>query len=226
MDFMSNGAYGKSTMVSVFLHSALIAAFLLVPPSTLVEKVKSMTTVEILPAPAPPKPLEKLELPKPDTKPEPQNQVKSEQAASDPEPARFADALPGEAASLTSVALKSGTGTGIPSSTGIPPGKTYGGTGGSGSGSAAASRVYAPKPAYPRDAKAAGWEGSVVLKIRINADGSVTVLSVLQAGRADVSEAAVQAVSGWQYLPARDESGVPVASTRNIRVNFDLRDEG
>lgn len=220
MYVLVNSPYGKSSMLSLFVHSLLIAAFILIPPTIPAEKEKNLAVVEILPS----VPEQKITPPGQDARPEsaPRPEAQNQQPSMEAEPAPQAEALPGEASTPTSVGLRSGTGTGIPRMTGIPPVRS-GGTGGGG-GYAAAAAVYAPKPAYPPAARKDGWQGSVVLQIRINADGSVTVLSVLESERDDVKDAAVQAVTTWQYSPDRNGSGIPVSSVRNIRVNFDLTD--
>lgn len=223
MRFPKNSVYGKSTLTSVLVHGALIVAFILIVPNQPAISSKNVTAVEIIPPPTPQRPQEVLpkQMPTPDT-PSPTNS-RTEQAAGEPEPAHFSDALPGET-SANSVALRSGSGTGIPSSTGLPPVKTGNGSGTGSGGSMAVAAVctYAPKPAYPRAAREAGWEGTVLVRIRINTDGSATVLSVRQGGRDDVNAAAVEAAAARQYKPARDANGVPISIVRDVRVTFDL----
>src|ERR1700682_4219807 len=53
-------------------------------------------------------------------------------------------------------------------------------------------------PIYPSNAKRAGIEGDVVLRILIGADGHVTVLDVV-SGNSMLRDAARQAVLQWQY---------------------------
>lgn len=225
MDLLVNSPYGKSSMLSLFVHSLLIAALIAMPPAVPAEREKNLAVVEILPTP--PVPEQTITPPRQDTRPdsaprpEAQNQP-AEQPSLDAEPAPQAEALPGEASTPTSVGLRSGTGTGIPRMTGIPP--VRGSRAGGGSAAASASAVYAPKPAYPPAARKDGWEGSVVVQIRVNADGSVTVLSVLESARDDVKEAAVAAAAARQYSPERDANGIPVSVVRNIMINFDLTD--
>jgi protein TonB len=217
-------------MLSVFLHCLLIAAFLAIPPATPIDRQQNLAEVEILPVPPAPEPLVTPSEPEartelPSEPQEAQNQPMSSEPAmvGEAEPAPQAEALPGEAGMPSSVGLRSGKGTGIPRVTGIPPVRA-GKAGSGGGGFVAATAVYAPKPTYPPAAKKDGWEGAVVLQIRINTDGSVTVLSVLEGDRDDAKDAAVQVVSTWQYSPDRNESGIPVSSVRNVKVNFDLKD--
>jgi protein TonB len=230
LKLLVTSTYGKAAMLSLFLHVLLLAAFLAMPAAP-AKVEKNLAEVEILPVPPeqqplvePPKPEEKTDTPpQQEAAPTEANQLSNADAPSEAEPAPQADALAGEEGMPNSVALRSGKGSGIPRVTGIPRVKAAKAGSGSG-GAAAAAVVYAPKPAYPATAKKDGWEGSVMLQIRVHTDGSVTVLSVLESEREDVSAAAVQAVSNWQYSPDRNESGIPVSSVRNIRVNFDLRD--
>lgn len=237
MNFLTNSPYGKSTVTSLLIHGALLVTFMLMPPTPPVNSATNVTTMTVVPEPKPevvPPPEEVKPIP---TEPLPQEQQvaaekqtqplqKQAPAAGQPSPAPQAAALPGESAE--SVALQSGTGTAIPTMTGISSaspsvvGVPNGTPGGTGRGSVAASRTYGPKPSYPSAAREAGWEGSVVLRIRINTDGSVTVLSVREGGRDDINTTAVQVVSTWRYSPKYDDNGVPVASVRDVRVKFDL----
>ena len=230
MTLLVNSTYGKSSLLSVFLHILLLAAILAIPPAAPVEQPQQLAEVEILPVPPTPEPLvppsepeARTELPSQpqETQVPSENQPLSSEAEAEAAPQM--EALPGEASMPSSVGLRSGKGKGIPRVTGIP--RVKAGNAGSGSGGAvAATAVYAPKPSYPAAARKDAWEGSVVLQIRINTDGSVTVLSVVESGREDASAAAVAAVSGWQYSPNRNANGIPVSSVRNVRVNFDLED--
>jgi TonB family protein len=76
-------------------------------------------------------------------------------------------------------------------------------------------------PKYPEAARSAGVEGTVVLDVLIDEKGQVTDIQVLRGLPLGVSEAAVNAVSRWQYRPARGRTG-PVASRKTVRVQFSL----
>jgi TonB family protein len=84
---------------------------------------------------------------------------------------------------------------------------------------AALEKKVAPK--YPEAARSAGVEGTVVLDVLIDEKGQVTDIQVLRGLPLGVSEAAVSAVSRWQYRPARGRTG-PVASRKTVRVQFSL----
>jgi TonB family protein len=74
------------------------------------------------------------------------------------------------------------------------------------------------KPVYPADAKRAGIEGDVVLRILIGADGRVTVLDVV-SGNQMLRDAARQAVLQWGY-ETYDRNGQISEVVTLARVQF------
>ncbi len=78
-----------------------------------------------------------------------------------------------------------------------------------------------PPPDYPEEARKAGREGLVVLKIVIDEQGRVTAVSVVR-GEEPLTSAAVQAVSRWRYEPAT-LGGTPISIYRIVKVPFRLR---
>ncbi len=81
-----------------------------------------------------------------------------------------------------------------------------------------------PKPPYPPDARKLGVEGSVLLRVKIDASGRVTLATVLNSsGRQDFDLAAVNTVmSKWKFRPAKT-AGIAVPCERTISVEFRLR---
>jgi protein TonB len=77
------------------------------------------------------------------------------------------------------------------------------------------------EPSYPADARAAGREGLVILKIAIDEGGQVFDIQVLR-GEEPFVAAAVQVVRGWRYQPALVESR-PTAVYRVVKVPFRIR---
>ena len=75
-------------------------------------------------------------------------------------------------------------------------------------------------PAYPQEARAAGKTGTVILKVVILADGRVADVQVMRGDEPFVS-AAVRAVKGWHYEPARYK-GQPITVYRIIQIPFKL----
>jgi protein TonB len=82
--------------------------------------------------------------------------------------------------------------------------------------------VENPPPVYPQVAIARGWEGRVLLRLHISADGRVTHTEVVQSsGHAVLDAAAATAVRNWRATPSRTGRH-PVESTVQLPVRFDL----
>ncbi len=75
-------------------------------------------------------------------------------------------------------------------------------------------------PVYPADAKAAGIEGTVVLKGLIGKDGTLKDLHVI-SGPQELRQAAIDAASQWVYSPYL-LNGKPVEVDTTVSVNFNL----
>jgi TonB family protein len=70
---------------------------------------------------------------------------------------------------------------------------------------------YQVKPRYPESARRRGIEGTVLLKMRITAQGRVEDVQVVRsAGYPELDESAIEAVRRWRFEPAR-RNGAPVA---------------
>jgi TonB family protein len=76
------------------------------------------------------------------------------------------------------------------------------------------------QPAYPEQAKHAGLEGHVAVKILVGIDGSVERVSVLTASDPIFETAALKAASECQFRPAKQE-GKPTKSF--VMVPFEFR---
>ena len=76
-------------------------------------------------------------------------------------------------------------------------------------------------PDYPAAARSRGQEGLVILKLVVEADGSVSNVRVMR-GEEPFASAAVQAVQRWRYEPARVD-GHPAAVFRIVKVPFRLK---
>jgi TonB family protein len=84
--------------------------------------------------------------------------------------------------------------------------------------------VRMTRPAYPERAKQLGIEGTVLMRAVIGKDGSLLNLSVLnQQVDAELSKAALDAVSQWRYQPTL-LNGEPVEVITTVTVNFRLEE--
>ena len=76
-------------------------------------------------------------------------------------------------------------------------------------------------PLYPKEAKAKGLEGTVVLKCLITRTGTVSNLHVVSSTNPIFNEAALRAVHEWHYKPYW-HNGRPVNVRTTIHVVFSL----
>ena len=111
------------------------------------------------------------------------------------------------------------------------PGKSHGTGGNSGTGtSRKSSGVSSPgilsrvEPTYPEQARKAGREGTVVLKIQILESGRPGDVSLYRSSGSDLlDEAAMDAVRKWRFIPARDRgSSQPIVCYTTMPVVFRL----
>lgn len=78
-------------------------------------------------------------------------------------------------------------------------------------------------PKYPSDAKRQRQQGTVLLRLRLNARGQVEFVSVKDSsGYASLDSAATKAVKNWLFQPAR-KNGSPVAHEVEVPVKFALQ---
>lgn len=120
-------------------------------------------------------------------------------------------------------AAEGGTGTGESAEGGGDEGA------GSGAGSAQGVPVTPPRivssvrPPYPSSARNASIEGTVYVKMLVNADGKVEEAFVAQSsGNAALDDSAVKTVYKWSFSPAKDAFKEKVACYITIPVNFQL----
>lgn len=79
-------------------------------------------------------------------------------------------------------------------------------------------------PEYPRFARQAGLEGTVILLVEVLRDGSVGAIEVqqsLQSGPGGLDQAAKDAVRQWHFTPAKS-GGQPLAVWASIPFRFRL----
>ncbi len=80
------------------------------------------------------------------------------------------------------------------------------------------------RPPYPRRAREMGWQGTVVLRVEVNPDGTVEEVSVRRtSGYPSLDEAALTAVQEWRFAPLTD-GAFSMPAVVDVPVRFDLRD--
>lgn len=81
----------------------------------------------------------------------------------------------------------------------------------------------APPPRYPRDAQRRGQQGTVVLRVHVDARGAPGEIDIVDgSGSRSLDRAAVEAVRRWTFSPSvRD--GRPVPGTVQVPIDFTLQ---
>ncbi len=88
--------------------------------------------------------------------------------------------------------------------------------------SAAARYLNNPPPRYPPLSRRLGEQGQVLLRVRIEVDGTASQAEIRSSsGYTRLDQAALQTVLTWRYVPG-NRNGVPEAMWFNIPINFVL----
>jgi periplasmic protein TonB len=82
-----------------------------------------------------------------------------------------------------------------------------------------------PPAQYPYSALIRKIQGSVTMDAVISADGLPSNIKVVASMGAGLDEQAVKAVRVWQFEPARDADGKPVAAHQTIVINFHIKNK-
>lgn len=78
------------------------------------------------------------------------------------------------------------------------------------------------RPAYPKRARELGWEGTVLLRLEVTANGRVAEVSVERtSGHTLLDQAAAETARSWRFAPERD-GGFTMPATVDVPVRFDL----
>ena len=85
----------------------------------------------------------------------------------------------------------------------------------------AGKKLSGPTPEYPIAAKSNGEQGVVILSGRIDKQGSIANLEILESPSPLLSDSAMKAVLKWKYQPYL-LNGSPVDVETTINVNFNL----
>ncbi|MCB5189900.1 energy transducer TonB [Methylobacillus arboreus] len=79
-----------------------------------------------------------------------------------------------------------------------------------------------PPPKYPPFAARQGWQGTVTLRVRVLANGSVERIEVAKSsGRKVLDDAAIAAAKGWEFAPSK-RGNTPIDGWATVPVQFTL----
>jgi periplasmic protein TonB len=118
-----------------------------------------------------------------------------------------------------------GRGVGDSEGPGTGPGKGGGccdGTFAVGGDVSAPTVIYRVEPEYSEEARRARYQGTVVLQAIIRRDGKVDLIHLVRSLGFGLDQNAMEALRQWRFRPAMKD-GMPVDSTLNIEVRFNLR---
>jgi len=80
-----------------------------------------------------------------------------------------------------------------------------------------------PRPAYPPVARKLGLEGVVLLRVDVSAAGTPDKIYIAQSSGAQLlDEAAMKAVQGWTFVPAR-RGETAIAHPVEVPIRFQLK---
>lgn len=80
-----------------------------------------------------------------------------------------------------------------------------------------------PEPRYPAEARRRGWQGQVLVVVRVGTNGTCLDARVLSSsGHACLDEAALVAVRRWTFSPATRD-GVAIEAEVEVPITFVLR---
>lgn len=85
-----------------------------------------------------------------------------------------------------------------------------------------ANYAHNPKPQYPAIAKSRGWQGKVLLRVKVSAEGLSESVAIEQSSGHDMlDQSAMEAVKKWRFIPAK-RGDTPVASSVIVPIVFTL----
>ena len=118
----------------------------------------------------------------------------------------------------------SGSGSGSGGGNGSGHGSGNGDGAGPGDGVTMGPQLLSnPAPAYPESCRRANISGTTVVGLTISSNGSVSSAWVVaSSGNGTLDSAAVNAVYGWQFVPAK-QNGVAITCNSQVPVTFNLR---
>lgn len=81
--------------------------------------------------------------------------------------------------------------------------------------------TYTPEPEFSEEARHAGFQGVVVMKVVVSKTGNIVRIKLERALGKGLDENAMEELKSWRFEPA-NRNGQPVAVEMNIEVSFNL----
>jgi TonB family protein len=84
--------------------------------------------------------------------------------------------------------------------------------------------TYCPAPEYSKEGRQAKFNGTVVMRVIIQADGTAINIEVVKSSNIpSLDEKAVETLRQWRFKPAMDRDGNPVPYATSVEVTFHLK---
>ena len=81
-----------------------------------------------------------------------------------------------------------------------------------------------PKPEYPSIARSMGWQGKVMLRVKVSEEGLSDAVEIEYSSGHDIlDESALEAIKQWRFTPAK-RGETPIASSIIVPIIFTLQD--
>ena len=77
-----------------------------------------------------------------------------------------------------------------------------------------------PDPKFSDEGREAKYNGTVVLGLTVNPDGSSSDVYVIKGALFGLTRQAIEAVKEWRFKPSKDRDGNPVAVRVQVEVTF------
>jgi TonB family protein len=90
-----------------------------------------------------------------------------------------------------------------------------------GGGVSAPVPIVKPEPEYSQEARAAKWQGAVLLQLVVDENGVPQDIRVVRSLGLGLDQKAIEAVQQWRFKPGLKD-GNPVPTSAIIEVNFRL----
>jgi len=81
--------------------------------------------------------------------------------------------------------------------------------------------TYCPVPDYSKAARAAKYQGNIVLSVVVTPEGQVMAIYVLKGAPLGLTDQAIKATRSWRFRPA-EKDGKPVSVRVSVEVAFHL----
>jgi protein TonB len=79
-----------------------------------------------------------------------------------------------------------------------------------------------PNPPYTKEARAARFEGIVLVEGVITLDGKITRMKLIKGAGNGLDDIALKTLKTWKCKPATGLEGKPVPTIVTFQVNFEL----